>query len=195
VIALRPFKSINDLNERLGQGKKKAGPAGISTRLIQDCKDIFKGYGTVDEILDECEQIGADLRSIIASWTHSAKGKEKAILSPDEADEGALSLRSMNSARDHKPKGFLTSQPQSIAAGIQLKDYQLLGVNWLHLLYRKNLSCILADEMGKSLLRHPQSLRLTFSLGLGKTIQVISFFAYLKERGNKGPHLVVVPYV
>lgn len=29
--------------------------------------------------------------------------------------------------------------------------------------------------------------------GLGKTIQVISFFAYLKERGNNGPHLVVVP--
>jgi len=35
----------------------------------------------------------------------------------------------------------------------------------------------------------------TFVLGLGKTIQVISFFASLKERGNKGPHLVVVPYV
>jgi SWI/SNF-related matrix-associated actin-dependent regulator of chromatin subfamily A containing DEAD/H box 1 len=31
--------------------------------------------------------------------------------------------------------------------------------------------------------------------GLGKTIQVISFFAHLKERGSKGPHLVVVPYV
>ena len=30
-------------------------------------------------------------------------------------------------------------------------------------------------------------------LGLGKTIQVISFFAHLKERGNVGPHLVIVP--
>jgi hypothetical protein len=29
--------------------------------------------------------------------------------------------------------------------------------------------------------------------GLGKTIQVISFFAHLKEQGSKGPHLVVVP--
>lgn len=33
------------------------------------------------------------------------------------------------------------------------------------------------------------------SLGLGKTIQVISFFAHLKEQGGKGPHLIVVPYV
>ena len=32
-----------------------------------------------------------------------------------------------------------------------------------------------------------------FHLGLGKTIQVISFFAHLKEKGSKGPHLVVVP--
>ena len=38
--------------------------------------------------------------------------------------------------------------------------------------------------------------RLThFLTGLGKTIQVISFLAYLKEMGNKGPHLIVVPYV
>ncbi len=33
------------------------------------------------------------------------------------------------------------------------------------------------------------------SLGLGKTIQVISFLAHLKEQGGKGPHLIVVPYV
>ena len=32
-------------------------------------------------------------------------------------------------------------------------------------------------------------------VGLGKTIQVISFLAYLKEQGKKGPHLIVVPYV
>jgi SWI/SNF-related matrix-associated actin-dependent regulator 1 of chromatin subfamily A len=30
-------------------------------------------------------------------------------------------------------------------------------------------------------------------LGLGKTVQVISLFALLKERGIKGPHLIVVP--
>ena len=31
---------------------------------------------------------------------------------------------------------------------VTLKEYQLLGVNWLNLLYRSNLSSILADEMG-----------------------------------------------
>jgi len=34
-----------------------------------------------------------------------------------------------------------------------------------------------------------------FVVGLGKTVQVISFLALQKERGNIGPHLIVVPYV
>ena len=34
---------------------------------------------------------------------------------------------------------------------------------------------------------------LTHFAGLGKTIQVIAFIAHLRERGNAGPHLVLVP--
>src|SRR5690606_3822233 len=30
-------------------------------------------------------------------------------------------------------------------------------------------------------------------MGLGKTAQVISFFAHLKDIGEDGPHLVIVP--
>ena len=52
----------------------------------------------------------------------------------------------------------------------------MVGVNWLALLFERNLSCILADDMG-----------------LGKTCQVVAFLAYLLERGIKGPHLIVVP--
>lgn len=149
IIGLRPFTSREDLNGKLGQGKKKAGPAGISPRLVHDCVEIFRGYGTVDEILERCEEIGADLRSTIASWT-SSKGKAKAPLQ-DEVEDGALTLRAIAPAKDHKAKGFLTVQPRLLCDGVQLKDYQLLGVNWLHLLYRRKLSCILADEMGMSL--------------------------------------------
>jgi SNF2 family DNA or RNA helicase len=32
-------------------------------------------------------------------------------------------------------------------------------------------------------------------VGLGKTVQVISFIAHLKASGNRGPHLIVVPCV
>ncbi|KAK2463239.1 hypothetical protein APHAL10511_004894 [Amanita phalloides] len=177
IINLRPFHSIDILNTKLGQGKKKAGPAGISPRLFEECTAILQGYGAVDDILEDCERIGVSLRAAIASWavvSANDKGKAKQDVVQDE--DGALSLRVLSSSRDQRPKDFLTSQPSLMSDSIQLKDYQLLGVNWLNLLYCRNLSCILADEMG-----------------LGKTIQVISFFAQLKERGNNGPHLVVVP--
>lgn len=54
--------------------------------------------------------------------------------------------------------------------------YQVVGVNWLTLLFERKLSCILADDMG-----------------LGKTCQVVSFLAHLLEKGIRGPHLIVVP--
>ncbi|CAG2107895.1 unnamed protein product [Medioppia subpectinata] len=68
-------------------------------------------------------------------------------------------------------------QPKIINSEMKLSHYQLIGLNWLALMYKKGINCILADEMG-----------------LGKTIQVIAFFAYLRERKSvKGPHLVIVP--
>ncbi|KAI0267146.1 SNF2 family N-terminal domain-containing protein [Gloeopeniophorella convolvens] len=176
IIGLRPFTSIDDLKGKLGQqGRRKAGaPKGVSARMFDDCVEIFRGYGAVDDVLAQCERIGSQLNAAIASWSKdSRKGKEKAT-AEDMVEDGALSLVAPVSER--APKDFLTEQPKALSKDVQLKEYQLLGVNWLRLLYRKGRSCILADEMG-----------------LGKTVQVISFFAHLKESGKKGPHLIVVP--
>ncbi|KAH9948546.1 SNF2 family N-terminal domain-containing protein [Amylocystis lapponica] len=181
IIELRPFSSVADLNKKLGQGKKKAGPDSISPRMFEDCATTFEGYGRVDSVLEMCEDIGVTLKAEIASWTSggSGKGKRKegttSSQDSDIPDDGALHLsQSLNI--DEKPSYYLTSQPSLLSKTVQLKEYQMIGINWLNLLYQKKLSCILADEMG-----------------LGKTVQVISFFAHLKEQGSKGPHLVVVP--
>lgn len=63
-----------------------------------------------------------------------------------------------------------------INPSLKLKPYQMIGLNWLLLMYQQKVDGILADEMG-----------------LGKTSQSIAFLAYLLEQGNKGPHLIVVP--
>ncbi|KRZ79246.1 SWI/SNF-related matrix-associated actin-dependent regulator of chromatin subfamily A containing DEAD/H box 1B [Trichinella papuae] len=70
----------------------------------------------------------------------------------------------------------LIKQPNSISHNLELKPYQIVGLNWLSLIYRQNLGGILADEMG-----------------LGKTIQVIAFLAYLKENNLGGPTFIIVP--
>ncbi|KAG8456346.1 hypothetical protein GDO86_002215 [Hymenochirus boettgeri] len=73
----------------------------------------------------------------------------------------------------------LKKQPLYIGGSdtLELRDYQLNGLNWLAHSWCKGNSCILADEMG-----------------LGKTIQTISFLNYLfNEHQLYGPFLIVVP--
>ena len=58
-----------------------------------------------------------------------------------------------------------------------LRDYQVIGLNWLISQWHTNRNCILADEMG-----------------LGKTVQVTAFLEHLRRvEGNNGPYLVIVP--
>ncbi|CAL9104968.1 unnamed protein product [Musa acuminata var. zebrina] len=67
-------------------------------------------------------------------------------------------------------------QPSMLRAGT-LRDYQLVGLQWMLSLYNNKLNGILADEMG-----------------LGKTVQVMALIAYLMEfKRNYGPHLIIVP--
>jgi SWI/SNF-related matrix-associated actin-dependent regulator 1 of chromatin subfamily A len=196
---MRPFKSVDDLKSKLGQGKKKAGPAGLSPRMFEDCAVIFEGYDAVDNMLEGCEEIGFAIRAAIASWTSGSQSQgtpEQDSNTPstvEDLDDGALNLSSVARHKESPPKDFLESQPALLAVSVQLKEYQLLGVNWLQLLYRRRLSGILADEMGTVTICCASFPSLKYQIGLGKTIQVISFFALLKEQGNKGPHLVVVP--
>ncbi|KAK1364331.1 ATP-dependent helicase BRM [Heracleum sosnowskyi] len=67
-------------------------------------------------------------------------------------------------------------QPSMLRVGT-LRDYQIVGLQWMLSLYNNKLNGILADEMG-----------------LGKTVQVMALIAYLMEfKGNYGPHLIIVP--
>lgn len=110
---------------------------------------ILEGYGEVDSILEECEHIGAKLKSAIATWAITGSGKKKeADLTETIQEDGALSLRSSGTF-DAKEKNKFLSQPSLLSDSVTLKEYQLVGVNWMHLLYNKELSCILADEMGE----------------------------------------------
>ncbi|CAN6455544.1 unnamed protein product [Victoria cruziana] len=89
----------------------------------------------------------------------------------------------MNARKDNKYYNLahavnerIIKQPSLLRAGT-LRDYQLVGLQWMLSLYNNKLNGILADEMG-----------------LGKTVQVMALMAYLMEfKGNYGPHLIIVP--
>eukprot|EP00959_Pyramimonas_sp_CCMP1952_P341009 7143383-Pyramimonas_sp.AAC.1 len=76
----------------------------------------------------------------------------------------------------HTEVEAVTQQPRMLTAG-RLREYQLVGLQWMVSLYNNRLNGILADEMG-----------------LGKTVQVMALVAYLMEsKNNYGPHLIIVP--
>ncbi|KAF9351962.1 hypothetical protein BGX26_010124 [Mortierella sp. AD094] len=113
----------------------------------------------------------------------SGKGKDGDDDDEDEDSEPGMELLEIDAdkleqteAGKKAMEGFIRKQPSNMAPTFQLKGYQLLGINWLALLWRKKLSGILADEMG-----------------LGKTAQVIAFLAHLLENGEQGPFLIIVP--
>lgn len=161
IISLRPFTTVEELRKKLT--KKK----GVSFGLFEQYIEVIQGYIEVDRCLTKCENIGKEIAEIVEIWTGSSRDSRSRTGTPDVGStaggqDTGLHVTSVDVSKikaeivteqDKKRRGvlksFVTEQPKSLADGVVLKDYQLLGVNWLNLLYSKDLSCILADDMGR----------------------------------------------
>ncbi|KAI3635676.1 hypothetical protein MIR68_006314 [Amoeboaphelidium protococcarum] len=140
VISLRPFASFADLYAKFDQQK------GLKTYIIDNYREVLQCFEVMDMVVGRCSSIS---QLINAQFHH---------ISPDGLHADFDSLKS------DQLKNLIDQQPLAINKALQLKNYQLVGLNWLRILYENQLSGILADEMG-----------------LGKTAMVISFIAYLLE--------------
>lgn len=80
--------------------------------------------------------------------------------------------------KENQIRDIVSVQPESIdPETTTMRDYQMIGLNWMMNMHEKGLGMILGDEMG-----------------LGKTLQTISLLAYLKEHSKeKAPSLVICP--
>lgn len=126
----------------------------------------------------------------VVSDTKIVNGKAKKLNingNEENKEEGKYDIRAIAEsvaeiAKSAQPTGFtLSTSKVSVKVPFLLKhslrEYQIIGLDWLVTLHDRKLNGILADEMG-----------------LGKTIQTISLLASLAvEKGIWGPHLIVVP--
>ncbi|POW05785.1 hypothetical protein PSTT_09515 [Puccinia striiformis] len=180
IVSCRPFINADDMKSKLR--KKK----GVNSGILNHYQDMMKGYFEVDRVLSKCEKHGRDLSSIMDIWANRVQSTSSNAASSkkEEEEEGATDLvnhltdaQGLRTEEEKRAfKDYIYTQPETVPKKITLKSYQMLGINWMNLLYSKGLSCILADEMG-----------------LGKTAQVVCFLSHLKSTGQIGPHLVVVP--
>ena len=74
-------------------------------------------------------------------------------------------------------EGIKADEPRVYKGGNRLRDYQVIGVNWLIQKFYEGSNSILADEMG-----------------LGKTVQSTCFIEHMHRVNNiHGPFLIVAP--
>ena len=205
LLSQKPFRSLDEARQATdvsNAGTKRKAKKPIGEKIVDKCIDMWTGYEAVDTLVRQCEALGKPVADEMKKWGVDvfgvAKDSELEIVSFDKIpgdiqsegsiqDSGIGTPNSVELSAEEtvstEAKALLEQgrkvffpQPEIMGEGVVLKDYQVVGVNWLYLLFQKNLSCILADDMG-----------------LGKTCQVIAFLAHLLEKGIKGPHLVVVP--
>lgn len=191
LLSQKPFKNLAEarkVNTKISaKGAKRGAQQLLGDKIVDKCIDMFTGYEAVDILVGQCEVLGKPIGDEMKKWGvdmfGAAKDGELELVSFEKMsgekgsvrDSGIGTPTSDEESLNQDQNAFFP-QPKMMSQKIVLKDYQIVGINWLYLLFRKNLSCILADDMG-----------------LGKTCQVIAFLAHLRETGIKGPHLVVVP--
>ena len=186
-VTKRPFRSLTQVekvqSEKPASSKSKAKPQPIGEKIYDKCDEMLRAYEAVDWLVQKCENIAKPLAQSMSNWGVNVYGGrgEVDIASVNDSQRACHDSGIGTPVSDEdapiKPfgKGGFFGQPISMAEDVQMKDYQIVGMNWLNLLYNAGHSCILADDMG-----------------LGKTCQVIGFLAHLCEVSHHGPHLIVV---
>lgn len=204
-LAQRPFRSLDLARKITDTSKTKGGKASkrapMGDKIVDAAVSMTKGYEGVDKLVNSCNRISKPIQAEMSKWGFNVFGAAKngelelTSLNIDEDDKDSIrdsgigtpsstnasqtedanedEIRQMT--RKERSSKFI-QKPANMSDSLVLKDYQVVGINWLALLYKEKLSCILADEMG-----------------LGKTCQVIAFLSHLATIGIRGPHLVIVP--
>lgn len=197
MIDARPFKSCDAArcveNPTKTKGGKRSTRAPIGEKIVDTAINMFTGYEAIDALVSKCKDLGKPLAETMSTWgfdvfgartgelemtsfeDENASQRDSGIGSPSSGTgDGDDDVKVISSTRK-KNVNFI-KQPAMMSEDVALKDYQVVGLNWLALMYRQKLSGILADEMG-----------------LGKTCQVIALLSHLVETGHPGPHLVICP--
>ncbi|KAK9890213.1 hypothetical protein WA026_010322 [Henosepilachna vigintioctopunctata] len=156
-------------------------------------QELLKSYNNVERIIAKTNKPEGGVDYYIkweslpyadATWEDAGLIQQKWPRKIEEFEEREQSKRTPTKhckVLRHRPKFHeVKSQPDymlGIEKNLELRDYQMDGLNWLIHAWTKENSVILADEMG-----------------LGKTIQTICFLYYLFHTHQlHGPFLCVVP--
>ena len=194
ILSFRPFDSLANVEaiqdpDFKPNPKARKQPRTMGDKIVEYVQQMWRGYQAVEALVEKCSELRNPITKGIAAWGVDVVGlskegemalstiRKEGSSAPSLKDSGVGTPTTVDEVDSPSKASInLTPPPKIMAEGVVLKEFQLIGMNWLTLLYTNNLSCILADDMG-----------------LGKTIQVIAFLAHLWEAGVRGTHIIIVP--
>ncbi|RGP75004.1 hypothetical protein FLONG3_5872 [Fusarium longipes] len=187
MIEKRPFDDITKAR-RVTVGKKsgarKASRVSIGENVVDAVEVFHNAVDAIDSVVAKCERDAKAIKQQVDTWDIDTFGHDKLQEHRQDSEDLPPTPTSISATKYVRPP--IAKQPKYMDGHCKMKPFQLVGLNWMSLLYNFNIGCILADEMG-----------------LGKTCQVISLISHLVENheesssNDKGrrpwPNLVVVP--
>ena len=162
ILSKRPYRSLRTVravsnsevplasHSRRGNRKRPLGD-----RLVDICLEVMTGFEAVDRLVERCQVLGDKVKNDMTTWTikPSQTTDELSITTLDDVssdskiDSGVgtprnsppAPSRAKNPADRHfqKPKATFLQQPAIMSPDVTLKGYQLVGLNWLRLLWSK----------------------------------------------------------
>ncbi|RSL63485.1 hypothetical protein CEP53_004390 [Fusarium sp. AF-6] len=184
MIEKRPFDDL-DKARRVTIGKKpgarKASKISIGDNVVDAVGVFLDAVSAIDQVVAKCEADAKAIKGQVDTWDVDTFGHDKRARRQTSEENLPPTPTSFSTVKYVRPP--IPRQPSFMDGHCEMKPFQLVGLNWMSLLYNFNIGCILADEMG-----------------LGKTCQVISLICHLVEDYNNNPsrkrpwpNLIVVP--
>lgn len=135
-------------------------------------KSVSSLKSKAKRLFSHCESVGRNLRYHLRQWEGESSNSDSHTNDDDANETFCTSLLSINTTSlnnedlsSNESNVLGTDYFENICPGLVLKAYQIVGVNWLKLLYENKINGVLADDMG-----------------LGKTVQSIAFLGWLKSK-------------
>lgn len=101
--------------------------------LLTSAADALNARKLLNNLLEKCQ-----IKS------KSVKKKVKSFLKPENEQKDETQAAVSSSSIEY----HLIPQPKVLSNTMQLKPYQIIGMNWLILMHKEKLNSVLADEMG-----------------------------------------------
>jgi len=181
IISKRPFRNLDRIRAIQSEEEPPKNAKGraprrkpIGDKVVDATEKMWRGLKAIDMLVKSCNDLNKRVKSgmeRLGLRIHNNELDASKFDTESRADSGLGTPTSVSSTK------YLT-KPSIMSSDLDLKSHQVVGLNWLNLLYTEKISGILADDMG-----------------LGKTCQVIAFLSHLAEvKGDEmGRHLIIVP--